>query len=100
MFSMTANKIKVAAAVAAMTATSALLLVYSMPALGDPLVAAAGDIACDTTSDFFNGGAGTEGHCQQKATSDLLVAAKPAAVLTLGDNQYHVGSLSDFNASF
>jgi hypothetical protein len=28
------------------------------------------------------------------------VQAAPTAVLTLGDNQYHVGSLADFNASF
>ena len=51
-------------------------------------------------SEFFNGGVGTEGHCRQKNTSDLLVQAAPTAVLTLGDNQYHVGSLSDFTASF
>jgi acid phosphatase type 7 len=69
-------------------------------ARADPLIQAAGDIACDTSSEFFNGGVGTPGHCQQKATSDLLVQATPTAVLTLGDNQYHVGSLSDFNASF
>ena len=30
----------------------------------------------------------------------MILAAQPAAVLTLGDNQYHVGSLSDFKASF
>jgi hypothetical protein len=66
----------------------------------DPVIAAAGDIACDTTSNFYNGGAGVEGHCRQKATSDLLVGAGFSAVLTLGDTQYHVGSLSDFKAVF
>jgi hypothetical protein len=35
---------------------------------------------------------GLPGHCQQKATSDLLVAAQPTAVLTLGDEQYPDGS--------
>jgi hemolysin type calcium-binding protein len=70
------------------------------PAQGDPVIAAAGSIACDTTSEFYNGRLGTDGHCQQQSTSDLLVGAGLSAVLTLGDNQYHVGSLHDFNTSF
>ena len=70
------------------------------PAHGAPVIAAAGSIACDTTSAFYNGGLGIEGHCRQRATSDLLVGAGLSAVLTLGDNQYHVGSLNDFNAVF
>jgi Ca2+-binding RTX toxin-like protein len=78
----------------------AYLVFATAPVQADPLIAAAGDIACDTTSDFFNGGIGTTGHCRQRATSDVIVAAAPSAVLTLGDNQYHVGSLSDFEASF
>jgi acid phosphatase type 7 len=73
---------------------------FAAPAYGDPVVAAAGDIACDTTSAFFNGGVGTEGHCRQMSTSNLLATAQASTVLTVGDNQYHVGSLSDFNASF
>jgi acid phosphatase type 7 len=66
----------------------------------DPVIAAAGDIACDTGSEFFNGGAGTPGHCRQRATSDLLVNRGLSAVLALGDTQYHVGALADFQASF
>jgi Ca2+-binding RTX toxin-like protein len=66
----------------------------------DPVIAAAGQIACDTTSEFFNGGFGTEGRCRQLATSDLLVNAGLSAVLTLGDSQFHVGSLDDYQASF
>ena len=66
----------------------------------DPVIAAAGDIACDTESEFFNGGLGTDGRCRHRATSDLLVNGGLSAVLTLGDAQYHVGSLSDFQASF
>jgi hypothetical protein len=80
--------------------SASCLCVLAVGARADPLVAAAGDIACDTSSAFFNGGLGTEGHCRQKNTSDLLLQAGPTAVLTLGDNQYHVGSLPDFNASF
>ncbi len=64
------------------------------------MIAAAGDIACDTTSDFFNKGAGVEGHCRQRATSDLLVGGGFSAVLALGDTQYHVGALNDFNSVF
>jgi Ca2+-binding RTX toxin-like protein len=78
----------------------AFLCALAAPAHGDPVVAAAADIACDTTSPFFNGGIGTPGHCRQMSTSNLLATVNPTAVLTAGDNQYHVGSLSDFNASF
>ena len=85
---------------AGLASASVCLCVLTARARADPLIAAAGDIACDTTSEFFNGGVGTADRCRQKYTSDLLVQAAPTAVLTLGDNQYHVGSLSDFNASF
>ena len=86
---------------AALAGVAAVLTAFAGPAgAAAPVVAAAGDIACDTTSDFYNRGAGVEGHCRQRATSDLLVGAGFTAVLTLGDTQYHVGSLSDFNAVF
>ena len=61
---------------------------------------AAGDIACDPASDSFNGGAGTTGNCHMRATADLIAAAKPDAVLVLGDNQYERGTLSQFKNSF
>jgi Ca2+-binding RTX toxin-like protein len=78
-----------------------LFFVLAAPArAADPVVAAAGDIACDTTSEFWNGGLGTEGHCRQKQTSDLLLAGGLSSVLTLGDTQYHVGALSDFETAF
>ena len=76
------------------------LYLGSAPALADPVIAAAGDIACDTTSEFYNGGAGVPDHCRQRATSDLLVAAASPRCSTLGDTQYHVGALSDFDAVF
>src|SRR6187397_1500224 len=50
-------------------------------AASDPVIAAAGDIACDPTNSSFNGGAGTSNSCRQKYTSDLLVNANLAAVL-------------------
>lgn len=67
---------------------------------GDVVLMTAGDIACDPTSSSFNGGNGTSSSCRQKATSDLLVAANPDAVLPLGDLQYENAKLSDFTASY
>jgi acid phosphatase type 7 len=67
----------------------------------DPIIAAAGDIACDPTSGSFNGGQGTAGACQQMATSDIIENdPRIAAVLTLGDEQYGCGGFSAFEASF
>jgi hypothetical protein len=68
--------------------------------LSDPVIGAAGDIACDPTDSNFNGGAGTVKRCQMKATSDLLLAGGYTAVLALGDEQYECGSLSAFNQSY
>ena len=63
-------------------------------------IAAAGDIACDSTSSLFNGGQGSGLACRQLATSDLLVGAGYAAVLLLGDIQYEDGAYSKFLASY
>jgi hypothetical protein len=70
------------------------------PPTTDPVIAAAGDVACDTASPNFNGGLGTATACRQLATSDLLVGQNLAAVLVLGDIQYDDGSLSLFQASY
>lgn len=77
-------------------------LVVDVPptSAGDPVVMAAGDIACDPNDGSFNGGDGTSGSCRQKATSDLLLAADPAAVLALGDIQYDCGGYQAFLRSF
>jgi hypothetical protein len=68
--------------------------------VSDPIVAAAGDIACDPTSSSYNGGSGTSNSCRQKAVSDLLVGAGYSAVLALGDNQYYCGGLSAFQQAY
>lgn len=65
-----------------------------------PVVAAAGDIACDPASAYFNGGAGKDGLCQQVATSDLLLDPEVTDVLVLGDAQYEDATLSAFRASY
>jgi hypothetical protein len=59
----------------------------------DPTIAAAGDIACDSSTP----GATT---CHQAATADLLAAGNFTAVLGLGDHQYPSGALADFNAYY
>jgi len=63
-------------------------------------VAAAGDVACDPTDPHFNGGDGTSNACHMKATSDLLMAMQPDAVLVLGDDQYEDGALATFQQSY
>ena len=67
---------------------------------GDPVIAAAGDIACDPTDSKFNGGAGKSDGCRQKYTADLIVGQGYAAVLALGDNQYYCGGYNAFLQSY
>ena len=73
---------------------------FSRPlaAAGDPVIAAAGDIACDPLASNFNGSSPKV--CQQKATANELVAGNFAAVLSLGDNQYYCGSLAAYDQSY
>ena len=60
----------------------------------DPVVAAAGDIACKP------GVEPTASACQQAATAQLLVDIAPDRVLALGDEQYERGTLSEFENSY
>ena len=69
-------------------------------ASSDPVIAAAGDIACDPTNSNFNGGNGSSNSCRQQYTSDLLVNANLAAVLALGDIQYYCGGYEAFLQSY
>ena len=72
----------------------------AVSAASDPVIAAAGDIACDPTNTNFNNGNGNSGSCRQKYTSNLLVNAGLAAVLDLGDNQYYCGGYQAFLQSY
>jgi hypothetical protein len=65
-----------------------------------PVIAAAGDIACDPNSRAFNEGRGSPRACHQRATSDLLVNAGLTGVLALGDLQYYCGALAAFMYSY
>ena len=82
----------VASALAATAAAS--------PAPVFPVIAAAGDIACDPSDGAFNHGRGTASACRQLATSKLLLADRYSAVLTLGDNQYEDGSYRKYLAAY
>jgi hypothetical protein len=64
------------------------------PASPDPVIAAAGDIACPAGEPV------TPTSCHQQATSDLLVRVAPTGVLALGDLQYERGRRANFEQSY
>lgn len=64
----------------------------------DPIVGAAGDIACDPASPAFNNGVGTDTDCKAAATASLLTGLD--AVLPIGDDQYDCGGVSAFQQSY
>src|SRR5439155_13964794 len=60
----------------------------------DPVIAAAGDIACAPDSRI------TADQCHEAATALLVGRLHPAAVLAVGDDQYETGSLGAFESSY
>jgi Tol biopolymer transport system component len=66
----------------------------------NPVIAAAGDIACDPDLTRFATGLGTNDACHMLQTSDLLLKMDLSAVLALGDLQYENGTLDKFQRSF
>jgi hypothetical protein len=70
------------------------------PLATDPVIAAAGDVACQPDLPAFNGGAGLDRQCHQRQVSDLLLRSDLWAVLGLGDLQYNNGEYTNFVASF
>jgi hypothetical protein len=64
-------------------------------ATGDPVIAAAGDIACGPTADK-----GAPANCDEAATAAQIIALRPAAVITLGDNQYESNTAAQYAAVF
>jgi hypothetical protein len=59
----------------------------------DPVLVAAGDIACAPVDTAFNFGLGIGDRCRQAATAALAAAADPDVVAVLGDSQYEDGGL-------
>ncbi|HEY2295115.1 MAG TPA: metallophosphoesterase [Thermoanaerobaculia bacterium] len=84
----------------ALCAALGLALAQAASHAADPIVAAAGDIACEPSNPYFNGGNGTSFACRMKDTSDLLLGGGYDAVLLLGDNQYLDGSLANYRTVF
>jgi hypothetical protein len=69
---------------------------------GDPVIVAAGDIACGPT-DYPQAGNDFSGEvsvCRQMGTSNLIGKIRPTAVLELGDNQYPVGRYRSYERYF
>ena len=74
-------------------------------AKGDPVIAAAGNIACDPANTAFNAGNGSATACHMKVVSNLLLGPDGATpryrtVLALGDTQYTCGGLAAFQQSY
>jgi hypothetical protein len=70
-------------------------------ATADPVIAAAGDIACDPHDTKFNAGNGTNSTCRQKATGALLGSlGNLSAILPLGDVQYDCSPVDEYAQSF
>ena len=66
----------------------------------DPVVMAAGDIACDPASPYFNGGIGAQRNCGMMRTGNLLLRDDLWNVLVLGDTQYGNGEYDKFLQSY
>jgi hypothetical protein len=77
---------------ALLAATSLALVEPNVSATTDPVIAAAGDIACAPSSSK------TSSRCHQAETAKLLSTA--TKVLTLGDNQYQSGTAYEYASSY
>jgi hypothetical protein len=75
-----------AAAIACILGAVAVARPAAAATASDPVVAIAGDIACDPADPNFSGARAAT--CQMRATAQRIVKAKPAYVLPLGDTQY------------
>jgi hypothetical protein len=71
-----------------------------LPPSADPVIAAAGDIACASGDSSYKAGAGTATACRQKYTALAASSLNPAAYLVLGDAQYNSGALTEFTKAY
>jgi acid phosphatase type 7 len=93
-------RLAVAVALISCGGGGALLSATHVGATGDPVIAVAGDIACDPSNSNFNGGNGTSNACKQGATAQLVQNMGASAALILGDNQYYCGGYNAFLQSY
>ena len=87
-------------ALAAILPALTLLGAASPASAADPIVVAAGDVACDPGDVNYHNGLGANGNCHQKYTSDLFAGLAPNNVLAVGDLQYENGALAKFQQSY
>jgi hypothetical protein len=66
----------------------------------DPVVGAAGDIACDPRNRFFGRNPPDPANCRDAATAAILTRERVDAVLALGDVQYESARLEEFQRSY
>ena len=66
----------------------------------EPVVVAAGDIACDPADPNFNDAAGRGASCHMRGTSEAALTAQPDLALTLGDSQYEDATVAKYQASY
>lgn len=67
--------------------------VFEPAAYADPVLAAAGDIACAP------GDTNPNHQCQQAETAELIASQHPDAVAPLGDDQYDQGLLTEYDGA-
>ena len=63
----------------------------STRAPADPVLVAAGDIACDPHDPAFNHGHGVASRCRQRDVAEVIQTLGPDLVVPLGDTQYDHG---------
>ena len=80
-----------AGAVLLMTVASASIFMPAGAAAGDPVIAAVGDIACQSYSQSDG-----EGACRSDEVAALITDIAPDRFLALGDLQYNNGKLDEF----
>jgi Calcineurin-like phosphoesterase len=70
--------------------------------IGNPVILAVGDMACDTSNANYNGGAGTGTNCTEQSVSTAMLNDPSGfdATLGLGDFQYDCSDPSDWAASY
>jgi len=87
---------------ASLVLVATLLLVGgggSADAASDPVLAAAGDIACNAAENADSADYPQPQWCQQAATASLITSMAPTAVAALGDEQYENGTLAEFDGA-
>jgi hypothetical protein len=84
----------------ALAVSSLGISAFGSAAAAYPVVGAAGDIACNPRSSYFNGGYGTSTRCHMRQTARVVSSMSADRILPLGDIQYERGEYSNFLKSY